>query len=403
MAKAVKEGLLPYRDFFYAHPPFQLFLFQPALLFGANFIVIKIFITTLSIGCVILTYLIAKELFGNPSAFLASLFFLIFPGFLIFSNQGMGMFEALLFFLSGFYFLIKKRILFSSILLSIAIFTRYLTILLIPFLFLYILQFDRKNLTKFTKFLLLTTITTAAALVLFFGENFLIDTLAYHTQVNLSIKAGLAQFLNQYLTLGFFTVFLSLIALFFVLFRKNDKILLFVAYSLVYDFLILLSLKMVLYHYFILTLPLVFISTAAVFTKAKYFIVRAFIIVVLILSIASNLVSVELFFDKTRHEVFPALESYVEENLDKNDSIFGEPRIVNYLSFVTGVKIANNYFDADLKFINFAGREKVFNEVNKIKPKIIIDNGYIPEFKGYSLVDKWEVPKHYSIKLYKLA
>jgi len=409
MAKAVKEGLLPYRDFFYAHPPFQLLLFQPVLLlFGANFFAVKVFMVLLSVGTAILTYLIAKHLFGEKAAFYSFLFFLFFPAFLIFSNQALGMFESLFFLLSGFYFLIKKKPIVSSVFLVAAIFTRYLAILLLPFLLYYLYSHDKKLLPRFAEFLILAVLLTGVAFTAFFGENFLVDTVAYHAQANISGKIGIARWLDQYLVLGFFTTFLSFVAIAFALMKKERKILLFGGYPLLYDILVLLGFKAVTYHYFLLVLPFLFMAVGAAFAKSST--VRAPIAIMLAFSIIANASNIAFYLDESNHRVFPELAAFVKEikeNLDTEDTISGESRSVNYVSFVTGAKIANNYFDFDFKFVNFAGREKIFSNVAKTKPKlIVIENKFssIGNFKGnYTFVSKWEIPNYYSLSLYKLA
>ncbi|MEM5809644.1 MAG: hypothetical protein QW156_01990 [Candidatus Aenigmatarchaeota archaeon] len=84
--------------------------------------------------------------------------------------------------------------------------------------------------------------------------------------------------------------------------------------------------------------------------------------------------------------------------------IFGEPRSLNYVSFVTNRKIINNYFDSDLKFINFVGKEKVLNEVKKAKPKLIFANQFYLDFfkEDYEIVKEWNEPGYYHLFLMKL-
>ena len=77
MAKAVSNGLFPYKDFFYAHPPIQLFLLAPIASLG-NFALVKIFISIIGVTCIILTYFITKKLFNDKVAIITSVAFLIF-------------------------------------------------------------------------------------------------------------------------------------------------------------------------------------------------------------------------------------------------------------------------------------------------------------------------------------
>jgi len=401
MAKNFRKGLIPYKDFFYAHPPFQLILLAP---FTFSFQLVKLFISILGIGCLFLTFLISKELFDEKVAFFSSLFFLIFPGFLIFGILGMGMFEALFFFLIGFYFLIKRKDFLASLFFTLAFFTRYLILLLFPLVFLF-LKFKKRKIFDWifyqTAFILLT-------FLLFFdlfGFIYFKDTIIYHFYSNIEI--GIANLIDQYLALGFFTIFLALFCLIHALFEKNRLIALFSGYPLLYDLMIIFGLKQVIYHYFILPLPFLFIVIGYTFSKTKFFSLKIFILVIFSLCIYSNLKSLEFYYLKDYNQVFFEVEDWVKKNSALNDLLFGEPRVLNYVSFVTERKILNNWFDSDLKFINFYGREKVLEEVEKKRPKVLILNelhyNFLrPILKDYKLIKEWNVIEYYPIYLFEI-
>jgi uncharacterized membrane protein len=400
MAKAVSNGLLPYKDFFYAHPPLQLFLFASMFkIFGANFIVAKIFITIIATLCLIFTYLISKEIFCKKSAIFSSIFFLIFPGFLIFGIQAMGMFEALLFFLIGFYFLLKGRIFFSSLFFLFSIFTRYMIIFLFPFIFFFLFKFKKKILFSFA--LTLTILLVASFLLMFaiFGKQFFIDTFLYHLRTNIKFQPTLANWIDQYLVLGFFTIFLSIFCITFSIFRKNPKLMIFSIYPLLYDLFILILLRQVIYHYFTLALPFLFIAVGETFTKS-YSSLKFFLFVILFLSIFTNIKNLDLYFNKANNEVFDEMVEYTLQNTKEGDLIFGEPRSLNYISFVTNRKIVNNYFDSDFKFITFVGKEKILNEVDS-KPKLVfVTEPYFCFFaSNYEIVKEREKPGYYHLFL----
>jgi membrane-bound lytic murein transglycosylase B len=71
-------------------------------------------------------------------------------------------------------------------------------------------------------------------------------------------------------------------------------------------------------------------------------------------------------------------------------------------------KIVNNYFDSDLKFINFYGKEKVLNGIEKAKPKLLFVNeihySFLkPVLKNYKLIKEWNVPGYYHLYLFELS
>ena len=404
MAKALKEGLLPYKDFFYAHPPLQLLLLFPVAQTG-NFFLTKIYISLIGLSCVFLTYIIAKEIFGRKAAFISLISFFLFPGFIIFGNLAMGTFEALLFFLLSFYFLLKNRLLISAILMSLSFYTRYLVLLLIPFVLLYLLKYKRKEVKKFLVLVLSTSIVILFVLYTLFGSNFIIDTVFYHFESNIKIPLSLANWIWQYFSLGFFTIFISLLSLTFGYFKKDYKIMLFSAYPLIYDLIVLLIFRQVIYHYFAFALPLIFIVFGKVFSSSKFKEVKIFLILILALSIFTNLQSLIYYFDESINSAFVEVVNYTLENTEKDDLIFGEPRMINFVSFVTNRKIVNNYFDSDLKHLNFKGLEKVVSEIKEAKPKIIIADAnfyevlYINFEDEYKKVKEWNKPRYFHLIL----
>jgi 4-amino-4-deoxy-L-arabinose transferase-like glycosyltransferase len=405
MAKALKEGLLPYKDFFFAHPPLQLLLLLPAILTN-SFTFVKLYISIIGLSCIFLTYLIARKIFDEKSAFIASIAFLFFPGFLIFGNLAMGTFESLLFFLLSFYFLLNRKNFLSAFLFSLAFFTRYLSLLLFPFLLIYILKFQRKDLKKFLLYSLISNISFFLLFYFIFGYSFIKSTILYHFFVNVKFPNEIAFLSWQYFSLGFFTIFISLISLTFSYFKKEEKLFLFSFYPLIYDSIILLIFKQVIYHYFTFSLPFIFISFGRVFSS-KSRELKIFLFLILFLSIFTNFKSITYYFDGEKNLVFKELVNYTFKLTDRNDLIFGSSIPTNYISFVTDRKIALNYFDSDLKHISFEGVNKVIEEIKKTRPKLIIaDMNYYDIFythfeNDYQKVKEWNLPNYYHLVMMK--
>jgi len=181
----------------------------------------------------------------------------------------------------------------------------------------------------------------------------------------------------------------------------------FSIFILFYDITILLIFRQVIYHYFAFAIPFLSIVFGRIFYASKFLELKFFIILILLLSIISNYRSLIYYFDYTKNLVFDDAANYTLKLSEKDDLIFGEPRVVNYVSFVTGRKIVNNYFDSDLKFINFYGRDKVLNEIEKAKPKLLfVDNQHYsflgPILNNYKLIKEWNVPEYYHLYLFEL-
>ena len=72
---------------------------------------------------------------------------------------------------------------------------------------------------------------------------------------------------------------------------------------------------------------------------------------------------------------------FITNNTSEEDSVFGEPVLTNYVSFVTDRHMASNYYDSYIRYLVFEGEEKVIEKLRGDMPKFII------EMKGYYLVN----------------
>ena len=212
MGKVIDEGQKPYYDFNYVHPPIQVYILAGAFkLFGTSLAVAKLVPLLASSLCVVMMFLISKKLFDEKSALVGSLLLIITPVFIAFSDQGYGIWEALMFILISFYLSLKEKYLASGIFFSIALFTRYLSVLFFP-LILITLFFQKLRWKKF----FIYSAASASALFLFFyliyGFNFIDQTLLFQifAKSNPNILPKLP---FQYLEFGFFSIFLALVSL----------------------------------------------------------------------------------------------------------------------------------------------------------------------------------------------
>jgi hypothetical protein len=356
MAKAVAKGLLPYKDFFYAHPPLQLFLH--AFLFkllGFDFLIPKLFVLFLNFFSLILICLISQKVFKDKTC-LASIFFLFFPVFLLFADQANGCWESLFFLLISFIFLVEENNLLFSLFFTFSVFFRYFSLAFLPF-FLFYLKLKRRSI-KPIFFSIILIFVTFFLIYSIFGFEFLKDTILYHFA-----KVSPSQALKeQYLTIGFFTSFLSLINLYFGIKLKNKFLILFAVYPLLYDLSITFLLGQVIYHYYIFSLPFVFIALGFSFSKGKFFIAKILIISVLVFSVLGNVTSIKYYFNKENFMVFENVSIFFK---GKSGKIFGDPILSNYVSFKLDIPISGHIFDSDPKHIKF--------EEMEVKRKLMAD------------------------------
>ena len=80
---------------------------------------------------------------------------------------------------------------------------------------------------------------------------------------------------------------------------------------------------------------------------------------------------------------------FIKNNTNLSDTIFGEPTITNYVSFVTKRKISANYLDSYPRHLLYEGEQNVLQKIKKDPPKIFIEmnNLYslVPSIKKYFL------------------
>jgi hypothetical protein len=144
-----------------------------------------------------------------------------------------------------------------------------------------------------------------------------------------------------------------------------------------------------IYHYFILTLPLVALLFNFIFSKGNnYF--KAFALLLIILNLTSNYKSFDYYFKKENFSVLNEISDFL---MNKEIKIIGEPIVTNYVSFKNNLEIVNNMFDTDLKRVNFEGEREFFSSFRHAD--IIINRkGYFEKFDLFnSLIKDYKVLK----------
>lgn len=387
VAKNINEGKTLYRDFFFAHPPLQVYTLVAFFgIFGSSFMIGKMLTLMTSTLCVLLVYFISKELFDKKTAFITAIIFLITPAFLAFSTMGHGMWETTFLVLLSIYLLIKNRPSVAGIIFSSAILFRYLAIIYLPFLL--VLLYLRKQ--KFKNFLIsffATSFISSLLLLSIFRENYIDQTVFYHVFSKVVTTSEIQRM--QYWGIGYFFFFLTLISALIGYTKKDRLLFLFAVIPLIVDLTILLGLRLVFYHYFFISLSLCIIATGRALTVSKDWIVRLAIPVILFLSIILNLKTIDFYLNPIYSERFHYIAELVANNTSEEDAIFGEPVITNYVSFITGRRIASDYLDSYLQHLVFEGGEKVIKKLGKDKPRVFIEmEGYYlsnPDFKTFFL------------------
>ncbi|MBS3055135.1 MAG: glycosyltransferase family 39 protein [Candidatus Aenigmarchaeota archaeon] len=395
MGKALSEGQKPYFDFNFVHPPIQLYLLSAIFkTFGPSLIVAKILPLAASSLSVILMFLISKKLFDERSAFVSSFLFFITPAFLAFSDQGYGIWETLLFILLSLYLSLKQKYLASGITFSLAIFIRYLSALFFP-LILIILIFNKLRWKKFLFYSVIFSIFFLISFYLIYGFNFIDQTVLFQffAKSNYTLLPKLP---FQYLALGFFSIFLSVVCLVIGLMKKEKLLIVFSLYPLLIDGLIFFGFTTIIYHYFLISLSFLFIGLGKSFTVIKDRIVQIGIVAIVLVSLYHNFPTVDYYQDPSRSQYLFQIADYVSNRTFSGEKIFGESSITTFIMFTKGIPISYNYLDSFLSYLIYRDEKSVIANLEKEQPKVVIDmNSYYennPTFRSY-LSEKYQREK----------
>lgn len=150
MGKLVSEGKMPYSDFFFAHPPLEIFVNAAIFkLFGFNLFLLKLVQLVSTLVSAFLVYKIAKKLgIGSAGEIFAPLLFLFSYRVMAEATYALGINLTTLFVVAGACFLLKKKHLAGGLFLGLAAITGIYSAVPIFAIGLFMLLRDRKGFVK---------------------------------------------------------------------------------------------------------------------------------------------------------------------------------------------------------------------------------------------------------------
>ena len=180
MGKLVSGGSLPYKDFFFAHPPLQLLVIAPFfMMFGYNAVLLKLVSLLCMAASGMLVYLITRKAHGAWSGVLAAALFLLGYSVLFNATIGWGVEIALLFLLLG-YHTIGRRPLLAGVLLGLAAMTRLIALVAIALLFIWVAIQDRRKAGRIAMGFGIGFVIPTLILIVAFGRSFLDPVYLFH-------------------------------------------------------------------------------------------------------------------------------------------------------------------------------------------------------------------------------
>ncbi len=348
MGKEVAEGKIPYKDFFFSHPPLQILLFALLIkIFGFNFLILK---ATSTIAIVIAAFFIFKlinEKIGIKEGLLAALLFLFSYDTLRFSSYPTGVNLTVMFIVIGFYFLINNRPLAAGIFSGLAGITGIYSLIAIAVFAAFLLWKNRNGFLRFSAGFLAVFLTTNMVFLIITGPNYLTEVYFYHL-MKPSEGIGKWDVIQRLITAN---ALLWAAALMFIISEKKMKKEVFISIGVIMAYWIFfIASKKVFAYYMMLAFPFAaligaysIMSSNLKISRRAVFLIAALLMLISAYFAASGFSSYDYQDFKEAGEI----AKYIRENSDKEEKIFGDESITPLLSMLSERKIAMDFLDSN--------------------------------------------------------
>lgn len=390
MGKMISEGKVPYRDFFFAHPPLHIYLIALVYkIFGFNIIALKSIPLISTLITAFFIFEISKEKFGKAEAVASSFLFLFSYSIMFNSVFSFGIEIATMFLVIGVYFLLNRNNpLLSGILFGIAGITRLLSLIPISILIIAALFSNKKNFLKLLAGFFIIFLLVNGIFILFFDDAYFSQVYKFHFLKNSDTEENFKEYIDT-VKLDWI-LFLSAFSFIFVKEKKPAGM--FAAVSIVY-IIFLMALKRVFGFYFIIVIPfLAMIGGYSIIKLLKRFKMPKKAVIAVSLALFSifvwNLASDILFLEKVGFVGFERgkdLTDFVNSASSKNTLLFGDESVVPLLALLTNKKIALDFVDTNNQ-VFISGIKDLAGLLSDLKGKdilfIIRSKQGISYFKG---------------------
>lgn len=183
MAKRFSEGLIPYRDFFFAHPPMHLII--PAIvfkIFGFNIVIAKLIPIGASLISGIFLYKLLRSISGVVTAFAGLIYYLFAYQVLMASSDMTGINLTIMFVSISVYYLFINKLILSGISSALALSCGLYSIAApIAILIYLMIMREFRSLLKYLASLLILILIVFGIFYIIGGENFILGVFKYHT------------------------------------------------------------------------------------------------------------------------------------------------------------------------------------------------------------------------------
>ncbi|MDP3987505.1 MAG: glycosyltransferase family 39 protein [Nanoarchaeota archaeon] len=349
MANLVLQGLVPYRDFFLANPPLQVYIIAFwELFFGNNILLLKLIPLFATVGSALFIYRFMNKKFGELQALTASVLFLFSFLILLTTDYSTGIHLTLFFILASFCFIEEDKPLLAGILGSLALLTRLYAVFPLAGAGLYYLIFKRAGIPKFIAGLLLVFLPISIILQTISNGTYL-DQIFFF-RLNLVSGIGLSKFSVVSFFLSREFVLILGTALYFIFADEKRKMhipILATAFSLI----LYITYSDVYYLYFGLImgfLAMFTTKTIFLFEDCKHFkkILALFLICFIIIN---SFFYIRNYASVSNITFSEDISNFVKENSFENQTIYGNFEIAPLVSLLSERKMADDIADTNPK------------------------------------------------------
>ncbi|MBI2660765.1 glycosyltransferase family 39 protein [Candidatus Woesearchaeota archaeon] len=353
MGKLVSEGSVPYRDFFYAHPPLQLYILAAAFkLFGFNIAVLKLIPLASVLVTALFVYLTARHLFGSLKGVIALAMYLFSYSIMFNSVFSFGLETATMFLIIGVHqYFVKGRAFIGGLFFGIAGVTRLLALAPAAVIIATAFFRDRKAAYRLSSGLASVFIAVNLLFILFLGAAFVFPVYKFHL-----LKGADASRFSEYINvvkLNWLLFSLFIISAAMIIIRKEKKLYEIMLPASAY-LAILAFMSRVFNFYFIAAFPFMAIGAGhlagTIIEASKTRKYMWAIVIIISGAFAWNLIADAGFLQKVGFTGFSRgteIKEFVLSQSRPTTLLFGDSSSTPLIALMTGRSIAFNFVDTN--------------------------------------------------------
>ncbi len=368
MGQLIASGEMPYKDFFFAHQPLQVYVYALIFkLFGFNLGILKFISAAAAVITALFIFKILEQK-SETAAIIGAALFLFSQSVLLFSGYPTGMEFVMLFSTAGLYFFLTGRSATSGVFFGLGVISGLLAVIPAAVIGLWLLIKELGELRRFIAGFAALVLPVTIGFTLLSGGEYIRQILVY----NLLKPEGVVNHWETIISIlkANWLVFAAALTVVFAAGKLSSKVLVPVMitglFGVAFSFM-----KIVFDYYFMAIVPFVVIAASqgldGLVDSLKLRKILAYGALALVIGIFS-LLNYTSFVSNDFYDFPMARDAalFVKDNSDRSNTIFGEDATTPLISILSEREITLNYVDSnDLRFRT--SLEKPTEVISKLK------------------------------------